>query len=72
MVLPYIFRWNRCGRKGQPCRVTARSVPVSRTGAGPELAFGAPAPKRFNSVALEFADGFTLVTSGNSIRKAKP
>lgn len=21
---PYVFRWDRCGRKGQPCKVTAR------------------------------------------------
>lgn len=23
---PYIFRWNRMGRKGQRCRVTARGA----------------------------------------------
>lgn len=23
-TLPYIYRWDRQGRKGQPCRVTAR------------------------------------------------
>ncbi len=23
---PYIFRWDRHGRKGQPCRVTARGT----------------------------------------------
>ena len=22
--MPYVFRWNRLGRKGQPCNVTAR------------------------------------------------
>lgn len=22
--MPYIYYWNRCGRKGQPCKVTAR------------------------------------------------
>lgn len=22
--MPYIYFWNRCGRKGQPCKVTAR------------------------------------------------
>lgn len=22
----YIYRWNRCGRKGQRCRVTARGT----------------------------------------------
>lgn len=24
--LPYIYRWNRQGRKGQPCEVTARGT----------------------------------------------
>jgi hypothetical protein len=24
--VPYIYRWNRCGRKGQPCNVTARGA----------------------------------------------
>ncbi len=24
MNFPYVFRWDRCGRKGQPCKVTAR------------------------------------------------
>lgn len=24
MTLPYIYRWDRMGRKGQPCNVTAR------------------------------------------------
>ena len=24
MAYPYIYRWNRCGRKGQLCKVTAR------------------------------------------------
>jgi hypothetical protein len=23
-LMPYIYFWNRCGRKGQPCKVTAR------------------------------------------------
>jgi len=23
-VFPYLYRWDRHGRKGQPCRVTAR------------------------------------------------
>ena len=23
-TFPYIYRWDRQGRKGQPCRVTAR------------------------------------------------
>ncbi|MGJ7039205.1 hypothetical protein J2Y63_002460 [Shinella sp. BE166] len=25
-ALPYIYRWNRQGRKGQPCEVTARGT----------------------------------------------
>lgn len=24
MVFPYVYFWNRCGRKGQACKVTAR------------------------------------------------
>ncbi len=24
-IYPYIYRWNRQGRKGQPCRVIARA-----------------------------------------------
>lgn len=24
MTFPYVYFWNRQGRKGQPCRVTAR------------------------------------------------
>lgn len=47
--LPYLFRWDRCGRKGQPCKVTARG--------------------RMNSVRVVFADGFTMITSGNALRK---
>lgn len=26
MSFAYIYRWNRCGRKGQPCNVTARGT----------------------------------------------
>jgi len=51
-ALPYIYRWDRHGRKGQPCRVTARGAR--------------------NSIRVEFADGFIMITSGNAIRKAKP
>lgn len=66
--LPYLFRWDRHGRKGQPCTVEARS----RAGRGdnaPPLAFGAPARPRFNSILVRFADGYAMVTSGNAIRK---
>jgi hypothetical protein len=27
---------------------------------------------RFNSIRVEFADGYAMVTSGNAIRKANP
>lgn len=47
--LPLVYRWNRCGRKGQPCQVTARGT--------------------MNSVRVVFADGFTMITSGNALRK---
>lgn len=46
----YIFRWNRCGRKGQRYRDFARGT--------------------MNSVGLEFEDGFTMVSSGNALRRA--
>ena len=48
--LPYIYRWERQGRKGQQCKVTARA-------------------KVMNSICVEFADGFTMITSGNAIRR---
>jgi len=47
--MTHIYRWDRQGRKGQPCRLTARG--------------------KFNSIRLEFADGYQMVTSGNSIRR---
>ncbi len=28
-ALPYIYRWNRQGRKGQPCEVLARGTMTS-------------------------------------------
>lgn len=49
---PYVYRWNRQGRKGQPCEVTVRGT--------------------MNSCAVRFADGYTMVTSRNAIRKNKP
>lgn len=48
-VAAYVFAWNKLGRKGQPCRLTARGG--------------------FNSCRLEFADGFVMITSRNSIRR---
>lgn len=47
----YIYRWNRCGRKGQTCRLIARGTQ--------------------NSCALEFADGFRMVTSRNALKRAR-
>ncbi|RWM19634.1 MAG: hypothetical protein EOR72_00065 [Mesorhizobium sp.] len=64
---PYVYRWDRFGRKGQACAVTARSKTRPGTFALP--GFGLPASPRFNSIRLEFADGFAMVTSGNAIRK---
>lgn len=58
--LPYVFAWDRCGRKGQACMVFARSRRGGIYGRG------------MNSVGVRFEDGFTMVTSGNAIRKAKP
>lgn len=52
MTFPYIYRWDRQGRKGQACAVTARGA--------------------FNSIRVQFADGYVMITSGNSIRKFKP
>jgi hypothetical protein len=65
-----MYRWDRFGRKGQPCAVTARSKAAPGTFALP--GFGRPASPRFNSIRVEFADGFAMVTSGNAIRRAKP
>ncbi|HEV2504443.1 MAG TPA: hypothetical protein VGV39_15295 [Mesorhizobium sp.] len=67
----HIFRWDRHGRKGQACSLLARSR-RSQPYCGPELAFGSAEAKNFNSILVEFADGYRLVTSGNSIRRARP
>jgi hypothetical protein len=50
--MTHIYRWNRQGRKGQLCRVTARG--------------------KMNSIRVEFADGYAMITSGNSIRRRPP
>ncbi len=50
MTLPYIYRWNRQGRKGQLCELLARG--------------------KMNSVCVRFADGYTMITSGNALRRA--
>ncbi|MGE0426225.1 MAG: hypothetical protein AB7O88_28455 [Reyranellaceae bacterium] len=69
--LPYVFRWDRHGRKGQPCAIRAKSVPAGRYGSPVPLAFGTPARPRFNSVLVRFADGYGMVTSLNAIRSNK-
>lgn len=51
-TLPYTYRWDRQGRKGQPCDVPIRG-------------------KAMNSCLVRFADGYTMVTSRNAIRKNK-
>ena len=51
IALPYIYRWDRQGRKGQPCRVACRGT--------------------MNSILVVFADGYSMVTSGNAIRRLK-
>ena len=47
----YVFAWNKVGRMGQHCRMTARGG--------------------FNSCRLVFEDGFTTITSRNSIRRLR-
>ncbi|MBI1620120.1 hypothetical protein [Aquamicrobium zhengzhouense] len=69
--LPYIYRWNRQGRKDQPCRVLSRSRFI-RAIETPRLAFGPLRAARFNTILVEFADGYRMTTSGNAIRKVKP
>lgn len=67
--MTHVYRWNRHGRKGQCCRVTARSRADPASFALP--GFGQPKTARFNSIRVEFADGTAMITSGNAIRKAK-
>jgi hypothetical protein len=71
-MLSHIFRWDRHGRKGEACTVTARWRRAPVEPAPSMVAFGWPNPKNFNSISVEFADGYVLVTSGNSIRRAIP
>jgi hypothetical protein len=49
--MTHIYRWNRHGRRGEPCRVTARC--------------------RMNSIRVEFADGYVMITSGNAVKQIK-
>lgn len=69
MTYPYVYRWDRQGRKGQRCEVLARSRPAR--GEPWPLAFGAPGRPRFNSILVRFEDGYSMITSGNAIRRAK-
>lgn len=69
---PYIYFWNRMGRKGQRCRVVARAkirvkhLVVTINGKTEERKWSGG-----NSRLIEFEDGFKAVTSGNALRKAK-
>jgi len=58
-------------RFDQPCRVLSRSR-IIRDIETPRLAFGPMRAVRFNSILVEFGDGFRMITSGNAIRKVKP
>lgn len=49
-TLLYVYRWDRQGRKGQPCELVARG--------------------KMNSIEVRFADGYSMITSGNAIRRA--
>jgi hypothetical protein len=51
MDFAYIYRWDRHGRKGQPCAVLCRG--------------------KMNSCLVRFADGYTMVTSRNAIKRRK-
>lgn len=55
MTYPYIYFWNR---------------PEGASRKGQRCAVTARA-KVMNSIRVEFADGFVMITSGNSIRRAK-
>lgn len=72
-ALSYVYRWDRDGRKGTPCRILARSrrMPAWPVDPGIVIVGTPPAPKNFNSILIEFADGHRTITSGNAIRKAK-
>ena len=48
----YRYAFDRCGRKGQTCRVTARGT--------------------LNSCRVVFADGFTMITTRNALRRLPP
>lgn len=50
-ALPYIYRWNRQDRKGQPCEVLDCGT--------------------MNSCEVRFADGYTMITSRNALKKNK-
>jgi hypothetical protein len=50
--LPYIYRWDRQGRKGQLCEVLVRAAVM-------------------NSCLVRFADGYTMVTSRNALKRSQ-
>ncbi len=67
----YVYRWNEGDRKGQACRVLARSrrMPAQPVDPGIVIVGTPPAPKNFNSILLEFEDGHRTITSGNAIKR---
>jgi hypothetical protein len=52
MDFPYVYRWDRQGRKGQRCRVLSRG--------------------KMNSICVVFEDGYTMISSGNAIKRCSP
>lgn len=64
--MTHVYRWGKYlpDRKGQRCRVLARSRLFPRI----------PNKKRrgMGSILLEFEDGFKIVTSRYAVRKATP
>ena len=74
---PYVYRWDRQGRKGQTCRVLVRGK--RQRAVDPKLWWpdavtvswfnSRPKPKDLNSRLIEFEDGYRMVSLGNAIRR---
>lgn len=67
---PYRWHWTEAARpalghrKGMHCRVIARATP----GRDPETG---EIERRWNTVMVEFEDGYRTITSGNALRKRR-
>jgi hypothetical protein len=61
LLMTHVWFWKtKLGdRKGHPCRVLARSRPARRKGEWVA-----------NSILVEFADGFRVVTSRHAVQRA--